>query len=52
MSALTTKMGGAPVFYFSPFNPNGRYRLDLSNEIERRVAKNLVVINKGISARI
>jgi len=52
LSALTSKMGGAPVLYFSPFNPNGRYRLDLSNEIERRVAKNLIVINKGIQARI
>ena len=40
------------MLYFSPFNPNGRYRLDLSNEIERRIAKNLVVINKGVAARI
>mgnify|MGYP006101146365 CR=1 FL=1 len=45
-------MGGAPVLYFSPFNPNGRYRLDLSNEVERRVAKTLIVINKGIAAKI
>ena len=45
-------MGGSEVLYFSSFNPNGRYRLDLSNEIERRVAKNLIVINKGVSARI
>jgi hypothetical protein len=46
LSALKQKMGGAPVLYFSSFNPNGRYRLDLSNEVERRVAKNLIVINK------
>ena len=45
-------MGGSPVLYFSCFNPNGRYRLDLSNEIERRVAKNLIVINKGVAAKI
>ena len=45
-------MGGSPVLYFSCFNPNGRYKLDLSNEIERRVAKNLIVINKGVAAKI
>lgn len=52
LTAIAQKMGGPEVLYFSSFNPNGRYRLDLSNEIERRVAKNLIVINKGVSARI
>jgi len=52
LSALKQKMGGASALYFSCFNPNGRYRLDLSNEIERRIAKNLVVIGKGVTAKI
>lgn len=52
LTALKQKMGGTSALYFSCFNPNGRYRLDLSNDIERRIAKNLLVIGKGVTAKV
>jgi hypothetical protein len=42
------KTMGSNSMYFSCFNPNGRYSLDLSNPIQRNVAKNLVAINKRV----
>ena len=34
--------------YYSPFNPNGSYSLDLSNDVQREVAKNIIVKNKEV----
>jgi len=43
---------GADTLYFSCFNPNGRYRLNLSNPAEREIAKDLIVINRRVEAKI
>ena len=52
LTRLKENMGGTSVFYFSCFNPNGHYKLDLQNEIHREVAKCLYVINKGVMKQI
>eukprot|EP00347_Sterkiella_histriomuscorum_P017989 403347211 len=43
-SQLYNKMGHA--FYFSFWNPNGHYEINLANHIEREIAVSLIVINK------
>ena len=42
------KESGASSMYFSSFNPNGRYRLNLGVHVEREVAKCLVAVNKRV----
>jgi len=37
---------------FSYFNPNGRYELNLANQVERDVAVTLIVLNKEASKKI
>lgn len=51
LTDLRKNMGTNAMFY-SSFNPNGRYTLDLSNSVQRGVAKNLVAINKRVYAKI
>lgn len=51
LTSIKAKMG-ASAMYWSCFNPNGRYRLDLSDPVQRDVAKNLVAINKRYNAKI
>lgn len=51
LSDIRNKMGQNAMF-FSCFNPNGRYRLDLSIPVQRDVAKYLVAINKKVNAKI
>ena len=46
------KASGASSMYFSSFNPNGRYRLNLGVYADREVAKCLVAINKRVAAQI
>ena len=46
------KASGPSSMYFSSFNPNGRYRLNLGVYAEREVAKCLVAINKRVNAKI
>jgi hypothetical protein len=43
---------GACTFYFSCFNPTGRYRLNLGVPYQREVAKVLLVMNKKVYAMI
>ena len=43
---------GTSALYFSCFNPNGRYRLNLDHSIERDIAKQLIVINKRVYTKI
>ena len=45
-------MGGSCNFFFSQFNPNGRYKIDLKVDKQREIAKNLILLNKDITARI
>ena len=33
-------------FYFSFWNPNGHFEINLANHIEREIAISLIVINK------
>jgi len=49
-SQLFKRMGHA--FYFSYWNPNGHYELNLANHIEREIAVSLIVINKEVFKRI
>lgn len=42
------KYMGIEVMYFSCFNPNGSYVLDLAKPVQRDVAKSLVAINKRV----
>lgn len=51
LSSIKTRMG-VSTMYWSSFNPNGRYRLDLGDPVQRAVAKNLIVINKRNNAAI
>lgn len=51
LSSIKARMGPSTM-YWSCFNPNGHYRLDLGNPVERAVAKNLIVINKRNNAAI
>jgi len=39
-------------FYFSYWNPNGHYELNLANLIEREVAIALILINKEAFKKI
>ena len=43
---------GTNAYYFSSFNPTGRYRLDLNIEVQRNIAKNLLVMNKTVFAMV
>lgn len=43
---------GASAFYFSVFNPNGRYKLNLNISYQRDIAKVLMVMNKKVFAAI
>jgi hypothetical protein len=43
---------GTNAYFFSSFNPTGHYRLDLNIEVQRNVAKNLLVTNKKMSAAV
>jgi hypothetical protein len=52
LSLVKEEMGGASSFYFSQFNPNGRYMLNLKNPHERDIVKNLVLRNKEVHAKI
>lgn len=47
-SQLTTlkQNMGANAYYFSCFNPNGRYRLNLNKPMDREIAKTLFLIYK------
>lgn len=38
--------------YWSSFNPNGRYVLDLSHPVQRDIARSLIAINKRVNAKI
>lgn len=51
LSSMRASMGSSAL-YFSSFNPNGRYSLDLGNEVQRDVAKSLMAINKRYNAKI
>ena len=51
MSQLKNNIG-TNAYYFSSFNPTGRYRLDLNIEVRRNIAKNLLVMNKTIFAMV
>ena len=51
LSSLKDEMGMSSM-YFSSFNPNGRYKLDLSKKVERDTAKNLIAINKRVYTKI
>lgn len=51
LTSIKSKMG-PNAMYWSCFNPNGRYRLDLGNPAQRDVAKNLIAINKRNNAKI
>jgi len=37
---------GVNAYYFSCFNPNGRYKLNLNKTIDREIAKTLFLIYK------
>lgn len=39
-------------YYFSFWNPSGRYELNLSNAIERDIAVTMIVINKQVIKRV
>lgn len=39
-------------YYFSFWNPNGHYELNLGNPLEREIAMSLIVINKEAFKRI
>ena len=52
LTQLKNKMGGPSTMYFSSFNPNGAYALDLSNDVQRQVAKTIIVKNKEVQAKI
>lgn len=39
-------------FYFSFWNPNGHYELNLANIVEREVAISLIAISKEAGKRI
>jgi len=43
---------GTNGFYFCCFNPTGRYKLNLNKQIDRLIAKNVIVINKRVHALI
>ena len=43
---------GATTFYFSCFNPTGRYKLNLGVSYQRDIAKVLMVMNKKVTAMI
>jgi hypothetical protein len=43
---------GTNAYYFSSFNPTGRYRLNLNIEVQRNIAKNLLVMNKKMYAMV
>jgi len=43
---------GVSAFYFSVFNPNGRYKLNLNISYQRDIAKVLMVMNKKVFAAI
>jgi hypothetical protein len=51
VSQLKREMG-ACTFFFSCFNPTGRYRLNLGVPYQRDVAKLLMVMNKKVYAAI
>lgn len=51
LTSMRDKMGGNSM-YFSCFNPNGRYKLDLGNPVQRDIAKQLMVINKRVNEKI
>lgn len=51
LSTLKSEMG-KDTFYFSCFNPNGRYKLNLAVPVQRQVAKNLMALNKLVQQRI
>lgn len=46
------KAMGVEALYFSCFNPNGSYVLDLAKPVQREVAKSLVAINKRVCEKI
>lgn len=43
---------GVSTFYFSVFNPTGRYNLNLNVPYQRDIAKVLMVMNKKVFAMI
>jgi len=45
LSSLKKSMG-TDAYYFSCFNPNGRYKLNMNKAVERNIVKNLFVIFK------
>ena len=51
MTQLKQKIG-TNAYYFSCFNPTGHYRLDLNVEVQRNIAKNLLVVNKKMYAAV
>jgi hypothetical protein len=40
---------GTHSYYFSCFNPTGRYRLNLNKYIERELAKIFLLLNKKVN---
>ena len=50
LTKVYSRMGMA--YFFSYWNPNGHYILNLSNKIEREIAITLIVQNKQVIKRI
>jgi hypothetical protein len=51
MTHIKQKLGES-TFYFSSFNPTGKYKLKLDDPIQRQVAKNIIFLNKNANKRI
>jgi hypothetical protein len=43
---------GKEALYFSNFNPNGKYKLDLENPVQRDILKSMILINRKVNAKI
>lgn len=50
LSKISQKMGRA--FSFNYWNPNGRYELNLANQVERDLAVTLIILNKDAFKRM